>query len=270
MLVFIFVGIGRIHADPVSWDNIDTSQWYEGNYVGIWIPPGFDISQLTNLLNEQLGIEASSERPVVFNLRHDGEVVHAMVFDGVTVTPIILEKDGETWKINPLSTNYVSIEGRVTYNSNPVCAMILANGKHMFSCSGDGRFSLNVPLDENGQITVFSFCSGLAPFRTTIYPEDGKGMLIELQNADPGQGMEIQCDIQAIGTTRAQLTGTVSYNGSPVCAMVLANGQHMFTCSGDGSFSLNVPLDNLGSVTLFGFCSGLRPYHYVFTAEEIY
>jgi hypothetical protein len=67
-----------------------------------------------------------------------------------------------------------------------------------------------------------------------------------------------------------RLTGTVSYGGSPVCAMVLANGQYMFTCSGDGSYSLDVPINPAdGSITLYSFCNGLPPYKYVFTTDQI-
>jgi hypothetical protein len=164
----------------------------------------------------------------------------------------------------------VNINGWVTHNSKPVCTMVLANGKHMFTCSGDGSFNLRVPLDKNGQITLFSFCSGLAPFRTTIYPKDGQDMSIALQKAEPGQGMDIDYNFDSVSSTRAQISGTVTYKGAPVCSMVLANGQHMFTCSGDGSFSLNVPLNSKGGITFFAFCSGLPPFRYDFNVEEIY
>jgi hypothetical protein len=172
--------------------------------------------------------------------------------------------------VNVLKSGWVNIKGTVTYNGSPVCTMVLANGQHMFTCSGDGSFSLNVPLDKEGKITLFSFCSGLSPFRTTIYPEDGEDMAIALQKAEPGQGMNISYDFDSVSSTRAQISGTVTYKGAPVCSMVLANGQHMFTCSGDGSFSLNVPLNSKGAITFFAFCSGLPPFRYDFNAEEIY
>jgi len=167
------------------------------------------------------------------------------------------------------NNDWPNINGNVSYNGTPVCAMVLANGQYMFTCSGDGSFNLDVPLDVNGQITVFTFCSGLAPFQQVIYPSEGHGMQIEMAAGEGGSGMDVTSTLTAISTTWVRIEGSVSYNGSPVCAMVLANGQYMFTCSGDGSFSLDVPLDDVGSITLFGFCSGLPPYKYVFTTDQI-
>ncbi len=165
------------------------------------------------------------------------------------------------------NNDWVNINGTVTYNGSPVCTMVLANGQYMFTCSGDGSFNLDVPLDlDTGQIRVFSFCEGLAPFEEVIYPAEGQGMQIEMAAGEGGSGMDVTSTLTAINNTWVRLEGKVSYNGAPVCAMVLANGQYMFTCSGDGSYSLDVPLDpNDGSVTLYSFCSGLPPYKYVFT-----
>jgi hypothetical protein len=199
--------------------------------------------------------------------------VLSAVWDGTYLTTTVVlpeytEKD--VWKKVGATPKWVEIYGVVNYGIKPVCSMVLANGQHMFTCSGDGSFKLRVPLDKDGKITLFSFCSGLSPFRTTIYPEDGEDMVIALQKAEPGQGMDIDYDFDAVSATKATISGRVTYKGAPVCSMVLANGQHMFTCSGDGSFSLNVPLDSKGGITFFSFCSGLPPFRYDFSAEEIY
>ena len=166
--------------------------------------------------------------------------------------------------------DWPNINGTVTYKGSPVCAMVLANGQYMFTCSGDGSFSLDVPLDPlTGQITMFAFCSGLAPFIRVITPAGGQGIQIEFEQAGEGVGMDVACTHQAINFNRVRLSGTVSYEGSPVCAMVLANGQYMFTCSGDGGFALDVPFNPQdGSVTFFSFCSGLPPYRYDYTADQ--
>jgi hypothetical protein len=59
----------------------------------------------------------------------------------------------------------------------------------------------------------------------------------------------------------ATLDGTVRNSaGTPLCAMVLANGQYQFTCDPVGVFQLTVPLDAQKEIALFGFCSGLLPY----------
>ncbi len=60
-----------------------------------------------------------------------------------------------------------------------------------------------------------------------------------------------------------RITGSITLDGAPLCALVLANGQFMFTC-GDalpkGDFDLTAPPDAQGQITLFGFSSGLSPF----------
>ena len=139
----------------------------------------------------------------------------------------------------------------------------------MFTCSGDGSFDLDVPLDSNGEITVYAFCSGLAPYKKIISPDQGTGMQIQMLVGDTREGMTVDYSIKAMNTTWALVEGTLTYNHVPVCAMALANGQYQFTCDGEGSFSLLVPLDDMGSITLYNFCEGLPPYQHVATTNEI-
>jgi len=57
-------------------------------------------------------------------------------------------------------------------------------------------------------------------------------------------------------------------DGTPLCAMVLANGQYMFTCDPEGEYELSVPLDENKEITLFAFCDGLAPFKEILTAKE--
>jgi len=59
-------------------------------------------------------------------------------------------------------TVYGSIKDNYGY---PLCALVLANGQHMFSCDPDGEYSLTVPLDSNGRITIFAFADGHLPVK---------------------------------------------------------------------------------------------------------
>ncbi len=52
-----------------------------------------------------------------------------------------------------------------------------------------------------------------------------------------------------------------SYNtGTPVTALVLANGQHTF--SSDGTYSLTAKLDGEGKLRVFAWADGFRQYTY--------
>jgi len=62
---------------------------------------------------------------------------------------------------------WVKISGTAMYGETPLCAMILANGQYI-SCDPDGEYELEVPLDENGEITLFGFVDGFAPFKEIV------------------------------------------------------------------------------------------------------
>jgi len=46
---------------------------------------------------------------------------------------------------------------------------------------------------------------------------------------------------------------------TPICAMVLANGQYMFSCDGTGSYFLRIPLDSNGQFKLQVYADGFAP-----------
>lgn len=166
-------------------------------------------------------------------------------------------------------TEWVDINGTVTFHGAPLCAMVLANGQYMFTCGNDlGWFDLNVPLDGNGKITLYGFCSGFSPFKVVLTPQQAQNYAISMTRAF-ANSYNIEASVQTEpGTTNpnyVRVYGTVSYRGTPLCAMVLANGQNMFSCGDDlGIFDLEVPLDGSGKITLYVFCSGFAPYKGVF------
>ncbi|MCP3940089.1 MAG: hypothetical protein GY710_01215 [Desulfobacteraceae bacterium] len=73
---------------------------------------------------------------------------------------------------NVVNPGWIKISGEVfNKNGTGLCAMILANGQHMFTCGDNqGVYELEVPLDANGEITLFGFCDGLLPFKKIITP----------------------------------------------------------------------------------------------------
>jgi len=161
------------------------------------------------------------------------------------------------------------INGSITYDGTPLCAMVLANGQYMFTCGGSlGLYDLEVPLNANGEITLYGFCSGFAPFKAILTPAEALDYEIILTRAAAGS-REIEVTVQTEpGTTnpdRIRVWGTVSFGEIPLCAMVLINGQNMFSCGADlGTFDLEVPLDPNGEITLYVFCSGFAPYKDIF------
>ena len=45
----------------------------------------------------------------------------------------------------------------------PFCAMVLENGKYIFSCYGSVSYAMIIPLDANGQFKLQVYADGFAP-----------------------------------------------------------------------------------------------------------
>lgn len=167
---------------------------------------------------------------------------------------------------------WAPIQGNVRLaNGTPICAMVLANGQYMFSCDGTGAYNLTVPLDTNGQITLFAFADGFAPFSITLAPTTFP-FDVQMHTAAPNSSLiRTTRDIACASTPGwVHITGTIDSNASqPLCAMVLANGQQMFTCEeSQGRYDFTVPLDQNNQVTVFGFADGFQPYRDTFGTSE--
>lgn len=170
-----------------------------------------------------------------------------------------------TVKVSNNAPAWMTITGRVlNENGMPLCAMVLANGQHTFSCDEDGRYELDAPPDENGEITLFAFCDGFMPFRRTLTSDETSDFDINMSPApanNPDLTLTVQTETLIANSEWVKVRGAVfDENETPVCAMILANGQHIFSCDTVGEFELEVPLDNNGEITLFAFCDGFQPY----------
>lgn len=160
-----------------------------------------------------------------------------------------------------------SIDGHVWSGSTPLCALVIANGQSVFSCNPNGPFELtNLPLNANGQIEVQIFASGFAPFKETVTPTGSplsaffpQVNMVRVRNGRSFQVTENFVAVDADGMVN--VSGTANSEGTPVCGLILANGQKMFSCGDNlGFYSLDVPLDLNGNVTVMAFAGGFQPY----------
>ena len=166
----------------------------------------------------------------------------------------------------PSGSRVQQLGGISASNGTQLCAMVLINGEYMFSCDPTGQYVLDYPLDQNGRATMFVFVDGFAPVRKTLTPQsptlahdvvvgrafDVAAPIVELASVEP------------VSETEAAISGRVTNaGGEPLCAMVLASGEYMFSCAGNGEFALTVPREADGSVTLFAFVDSMAPYRVV-------
>ncbi len=158
----------------------------------------------------------------------------------------------------------VKINGTViNEDETPLCAMVLANGQHMFSCAGEGKYELDVPLNDDGEIVFFSFCDGFAPFTKTMIPSEATDLTVTMSVApSESSTMTLTKNFKAAVDNPGwvEISGTVMFGEIPLCAMVLANGQHVFSCDDTGTYKMEVPLNDDGEINLLGFCDGFLPY----------
>lgn len=168
------------------------------------------------------------------------------------------------------------LDGHVWFGSTPLCALVLVNGQSIFSCNPSGPFELlDVPLDANGQLEAQIFAAGFAPFKQKVTPTGPNLMAsfsqVNMTRVKDGRVLRVN-ETYAPTVTEGFVTvqGTVNSDGAPVCALVLANGKKMFTCNASlGTFSLDVPVDQQGNVTLMAFASGFQPYKTVTSVVDI-
>jgi len=148
--------------------------------------------------------------------------------------------------------------------------MVLANGQHIFSCDGAGNYNLSVPLENSGLITLQVFASGFAPFWQSLTAGQAIGYNVFMDRDTSDRTFTItHNEVPSSRLGWVIVSGNVSYNGTPLCAMILINGQSIFSCDQNlGLYSLEVPLDSNGNITLQAFVSGFQPFRTIIAANH--
>jgi subtilisin family serine protease len=166
--------------------------------------------------------------------------------------------------IDSNDTTGVSISGTIkTASGSDICAMILASGQYMFSCNPIGKYSLNnLPREQDGTVKRQIYADGFFPEIDILTGSGNDAVVMDRSGScpiytasyDPGY-------VSGSAGKRINIAGKVLQQNSqtPICAMVLANGQHMFSCDGTGSYALNIPLDNNGQFKLQVYADGFAP-----------
>jgi hypothetical protein len=163
------------------------------------------------------------------------------------------------------SSSGVDLSGTV---QNPegesLCAMVLASGKYVFSCNPNGPYALtDLGRENNGTVKRQVYVDGFFPNIDVL--QGSTQQTVTMQRAgecpDYNQPYTPSSNPDAAGE-RVTISGMVLLqdSGTPVCAMVLANGQYIFSCDGTGNYALDIPLDNNGQYKLQVYADGFAPY----------
>ena len=158
----------------------------------------------------------------------------------------------------------VNLSGDVENASGAgLCAMVLASGKFEFSCDPNGPFSLtDLPREGDGTVKRQVYVDGSFPNIKVLQGSVDETVVMTRAGVCPNYN-----EPYSPGTSpgdagkRINISGTILLqdSGTPVCAMVLANGAFEFSCNSSGTYSLNIPLDNNGQFKLQVYADGFAP-----------
>ena len=148
-------------------------------------------------------------------------------------------------------------------NGTDICAMVLASGRYMFSCSPAGVFSLTgLAREQNGTVKRQIYADGFSP-RVDVLPDSiDEAVVMTRSGTCPSYNAPYDpAVVPGSAGKRINISGKVLLQNSqtPICAMVLANGQYMFTCDGTGNYALSIPLDTNGQFKLQVYADGFAP-----------
>lgn len=158
----------------------------------------------------------------------------------------------------------VSLTGNV---EDPVgtqlCAMVLASGQYMFTCSPNGPYSLtNLPTEADGTVTRQVYADGFFPSVDVLQGSVYERVVMEYSGTCPRYNPPSNPEVRPESAgNRVSISGRVLDRDTEtsLCAMVLANGAYMFSCNGSGSYALDFPLDANGQYQLQVYADGFAP-----------
>ena len=158
----------------------------------------------------------------------------------------------------------LDLSGSVTdAGGTPLCSLVLASGQFDFSCNPNGPYSLlDLPRATDGTVKRQVYVDGFFPNVENLPGSTDETVVMTRAidcpdyNSFPAPGV-----FPGSAGNRINISGTVLLQNTqtPVCAMVLGNGQFGFTCDGTGSYAANIPLDANGQYKLQVYAQGFAP-----------
>jgi len=164
-----------------------------------------------------------------------------------------------------IPSNLVDLTGTVQdTGGTPLCSMVLASGQFMFTCNPNGPFSLlDLPRETNDTVKRQVYVDGFFPVIDVLTGSSTDETVIMTRSGTcPNYNTPYEAGVfPGSAGKRIGISGTILLQDTttPVCAMVLANGQFMFSCDGSGNYALNIPLDNNGQFKLQVYADGFAP-----------
>ncbi len=166
--------------------------------------------------------------------------------------------------LDPQSDGPVDLTGTVqTSDGTGICAMVLASGQFIFSCNPTWSFSLSdLPREPDGTVKRQIYAHGFFPKIDVLPDSVDETVVMTRSGTCPDYNMPYVPGVFPESAGKwIDISGRVLLQNTetPICAMVLANGQFMFSCDGSGSYALTIPLDSSGQYKLQVYADGFAP-----------
>jgi hypothetical protein len=163
-----------------------------------------------------------------------------------------------------IPSNLVDLTGTVQdTGGTPLCSMVLASGQFMFTCNPNGPFSLlDLPRETNDTVKRQVYVDGFFPEIDVLQGSTNETVVMTRSGTCPSYNTPyVHGVFPDSAGKRIDISGSILLQNSttPICAMVLANGQFIFSCGGSGSYALNIPLDSNGQFKLQVYADGFAP-----------
>lgn len=147
-----------------------------------------------------------------------------------------------------LNTHAVDLNGTVTTsNGVPICALVLASGRSMFSCNPSGPYALNgLPTEPDGSVNLQVYAAGFQPYFQKLFTFGTQNVVMQRAGIPPvDDGLSDTSPMD--GTYRLMRVTLVYNNGN-----ILDAAQSNVSVSGafiveDGRYSqsISITLDGL-------------------------
>ena len=243
----------------------------EWEYMTYYFPPGEESPAAFDFSNVSLPVDVPSGESM------DIEISFSPVDDGIISianAQLLITNNSDNapslryWLdglgIAGIPTGPVDLSGTIkTMDDADICAMVLASGQYMFSCNPVGKFSLSdLSREQDGTVKRQIYADGFLPKIGILTDSIEEDVVMTRSGTCPSYNTPYNPGVfPGSAGKRINIAGNVLLEDTqtPICALVLANGQHMFSCDGTGSYALNIPLDTNGQFKLQVYADGFAP-----------
>jgi hypothetical protein len=282
------IGGNFIKGIGLAFDSNDALYIKESAFEGDFSSMLYTVDPLTGEILNSVELDQTLHNSLAID---DEDVLYSHQWEGTgsyiyTIDPLTGSTNRLPSRIDPLIDNEIDVDisaldfsvnnsGQVnlsgiiqTPDEMEICAIVLASGQFMFSCDPPGVYSLtSLPTENNGTVKRQIYADGFFPQVDVLTGPSNETVVMTRSGTCPNYNTPYEpAVVPGSAGNRINISGKVLLQNSQtsVCAMVLSNGQYMFSCDGTGDYALNIPLDINGQFKLQVYADGFAPTIQIF------